>query len=182
MIKSNERIISEMPARSKIFVYVLIGAATEKGAQFRTRWRGIDDTKAVTALYLNPRRRSLLPEIVYTSWSKENVLSLSCFSRSNQIQAPRGCFALLDGVQMAGQPRVRSQLRLSLNGTESRPVKYASSTVRKGYPRLDHVYCRRLDDARRWSLDDPRMCQEGDRMQRGQEVVVLRGNEEADGE
>lgn len=62
-----------MPARSKIFVYVLIGAATGKGAQFRIRWRGVDDTKAVTALYLNPRRRSLLPEIVYTSWSKENV-------------------------------------------------------------------------------------------------------------
>lgn len=35
VIKSNERMISEMPARSKIFVYVLIGAATEK---FRTRW------------------------------------------------------------------------------------------------------------------------------------------------
>lgn len=73
MMKSNERITDKMPARSKIFVYVLIGAATEKRAQFRTRWRGIDDTKAVTALYLNPRSPSLLPEIVYTSCSKENV-------------------------------------------------------------------------------------------------------------
>lgn len=131
--------------------------------------------------FFNPRRL-LCCRKSYTPAVEKNMSEFCRFFPRSIKSSPSRLFALSDGVQMAGQPRVRSQLRLSLNGTESRPVKYACSTERKGYPRLDHVYDWSLGDARRQSLVDPRMCQKGDRMQRGQEVVVLRGNEEADGE
>lgn len=98
---------------------------------------------------------------------------------------PSRLFALSDGVQMAG-PAAGSEsapsLSLSFSGTESRPVKWACSTVRMGYPRLDHVYDRRLDDARRWSLAIHECAKKVIECNGVKEVVVLRGNEEADGE
>lgn len=100
--------------------------------------------------------------------------------------APRGCLRCQMGFKWQGQPRVRSQLRLflsfSLSGTESRPVKWACSTVRMRYPQLDHIYDRRLDDARRWSLAIHECAKKVIECNGVKEVVVLRGNEEADGE